>query len=315
MYDRCMASHIITPTTNTGFVELDQYAIPDSYYDRLDTGNPVVNQIFGESDGLMRGSTATLIANAGVGKTIFAMSIASMLSAKDYNVGVISGEESLARLAYRSRKLNIKGLRASNSTNITNVRESMKELDFLVIDSFQYLSSDQKLSPRNEVKYLADTLVKEAQQLNCTTLIICQMTSGGKIRGGTILPHAVDTTIEISIDDEDRNARIIRVDKNRCGTTGDHMATLSSNGYTFMGAHEPQKTEKEEKSKSKNTDPVEAIRRGHVLSMDGDVTYGRVMAELQISYQTAYMLLRGLCQDKSLIKIGRGEIATFNRIN
>jgi predicted ATP-dependent serine protease len=309
-----MVSHIITPTTDTGFVDLDQYAIPDSYYDRLDTGNPLVNRIFGEDDGLMRGSTATLIANAGVGKTIFAMSISSMLSTNGYNVGVISGEESLARLAYRSRKLNIKGLRASNSTNITDVRKSMKELDFLVIDSFQYLTTDQKLSPRNEVKYLADTLVKEAQEFNCTTLIICQMTSGGKIRGGTILPHAVDTTIEIGIDEEDRNSRIIRVDKNRCGVTGEHMATISSNGYTFMGAYEAPKSEKEEKTKVK-TDPVEAIRRGHILSMEGDVTYGRVMAELQISYQTAYMLLRGLCKDNSLVKVGRGDVALFNRVS
>jgi hypothetical protein len=81
-----------------------------------------------------------------------------------------------------------------------------------------------------------------------------------------------------------------------------------------MGAYEAPKSDKEEKAKVK-ADPIESTRRAHVLSMDGEVTYGRVMADLQISYQTAYMLLRGLCQDKAMIKVGRGDVATFNRID
>jgi len=60
------------------FTKISEVKIPEIFYNRFKTAIPELNNIFG--DGLLPGSTITLKAKAGVGKSICALSLAEHLT-------------------------------------------------------------------------------------------------------------------------------------------------------------------------------------------------------------------------------------------
>jgi predicted ATP-dependent serine protease len=284
------------------FTRIGDVQIPDHYFNRIKTGIEELDSIFG--NGILPGSTITLIANPGTGKSVFSLILAEKLTQQGYKVGYTSGEEDIRQIAYNAKRLNVKNLQIATITNVEDIVKHMENMDLLVIDSFQCLTTDNDLNSRQKIQHFVNTLVKKAKVYNCALLFIVQMTTSGELKGGTTLPYAVDVNLKIDKDkDLGKDYRIIDVYKNRFGPTAQYKAIMESTGYTFLGIYEPEEKVKESKvSKSQ-------VRKDTIMNMVEPplITVSRVSQELDISIQTANNLLRELASENKLRKYGRGS--------
>lgn len=283
------------------FTRIGDVEIPDHYFNRITTGEEEIDCIFG--NGILPGSTLTLIANPGVGKSVFSLILAEKLTLQGYKVGYTSGEEDIRQIAYNAKRLNVVNLKIATITNVEDIAEHMENMDLLVIDSFQCLTTEDDLNSRQKIQHFVNTLVKKAKVYNCALLFIVQMTTSGELKGGTTLPYAVDVNLRITKDNDlGRDYRVIDVYKNRFGPTAQYKAIMESTGYTFLGLYEPEEQAKEVKvSKSQ-------IRKNAIINMTDPplITVDRVAQELDISNQIANNLLRELITENKLSKYGRG---------
>jgi len=208
--------------------------IPDIFNRRLKTGISKIDALF--DDGILPGSAMTLTAQAGCGKTTFMLQMLQGLSTNGYNVGYFSGEESIYQLAYTAKRVQSEQVQIGNVTDIDEIKTYMNgDLDLIVIDSFQALTSEKKLNSRALEKYAVQELTKHAKETECTVVFIMHLTKGGELKGSTIVPHTVDANVKISrvADAEDDGARCIYFDKNRFGPLNELECALTRTGYDF----------------------------------------------------------------------------------
>lgn len=293
----------------TPFAKVKDVVIPDIFFNRLSTGNDDFDSVFGEG-GILPGSTITLKAPAGAGKTVFSLTLAEQLTLNGYTAAYASGEEDVRQLAYNCRRLSIKETPVGGITDVDELLDVMEELDFMVIDSFQTLTTMKDLNSRARIKYFINHLVKRAKDKECALLFIVQLTSGGQIRGGTELPFAVDVNMEIRKDKDDPSKRIIDNYKNRFGPTLMHHADFGGSGYTFLGEYE--ETEKDEPAKTPKQS-IKDVRKKQILELDEPplITVQRVMETCAVKEQTAKLLLTDLENEMKIIKYGRGINAVW----
>ncbi|NDB87179.1 MAG: hypothetical protein EB127_31530, partial [Alphaproteobacteria bacterium] len=82
---------------NTPFVKIKDVTIPDIYFRRMKCGIEKIDAMFG--DGILPGSSITVTARAGLGKTTLVLQMLEGLNKNGYRVGYCSSEESVAQLA------------------------------------------------------------------------------------------------------------------------------------------------------------------------------------------------------------------------
>jgi KaiC/GvpD/RAD55 family RecA-like ATPase len=278
--------------------------IPESFFNRLKTNEPEIDDMFG--DGILPGSTATIISDPGVGKSILCLTILEKLTLQNYKVGYTSGEEDISQIAYNVRRLGIEQLQTATITDIDEIADAMQHFDVLVIDSFQCLTTKKDLNSRAQVQYFANTIVKKAKEHKCSVFVIVQKTSSGEIKGGTTLPFAVDINIRISKDvDVSEEFRVLEVYKNRFGQTGKYEMEMTQAGYVFKGKY----IEPVESSTKTSKQPVSEMRKQMIIDMIEPplITIERVIDELGVGHQTASNLLRELVYENKLKKFGRGS--------
>ena len=75
----------------TEFTKVKDIVIPDIFYNRMKSGVQDFDKLFG--DGLLPGASCTLTAQAGCGKTTFALQLLEHLDQAGYDVAYASGEE------------------------------------------------------------------------------------------------------------------------------------------------------------------------------------------------------------------------------
>ena len=177
------------------FVSVSDIKIPKTFYSRLKTDIDEIDSIFG--CGILPGSSITLTAKGGAGKTVFCLTLGELLVDKGYKVAYSSGEENSFQLAYNSERLNVKNLKVGTMTDADMLLERMKDYDLLIVDSFQSLTTSRKLNTRAKSQYFIDNLVKKAKDVNCAIIFIVQLNIDGTMKGGTTLSHSVDVNIKM----------------------------------------------------------------------------------------------------------------------
>lgn len=289
------------------FVKVSDVEISDTFYDRIVTGVDNLDMIFG--GGIMRGSTITMIAKPGAGKSTFTLTLAELLTNKGYKIGYASGEEDKMQIAFTCKRLNVVNTKISTITDVDELASKIDGLDLLIVDSFQCITTKHKLTRIKKNEYIINNLVKRAKVANCAILFIVQLTSDGKIKGGTDLPYAVDANMEIvKYSKMPKEFRLISMYKNRFGAALDYGATLNEKGYTFKGELGNEDPDENVGSPTQPDEIVEYI--GNSM-----VTLEQLRKHLDIPKKEVYSKLKELEKTQDLVKHGFGELAVWKKPN
>ena len=292
--------------SSTKFQPVSQVVIPEVYSRRLKSGNEKIDAMFG--DGILPGSSITLTARAGMGKTTFVLQLLENLHNNGHKVGYCSSEESVAQLAMTCKRLQVNSIQVCNESDVDTISKYMDDLDVIVIDSFQGLVKGNKRG-RDLEKYCIEKLVVRAKETECAVILICHNTKAGGIKGSSLIIHAVDVNISINmIKDAEMNARSIRFEKNRFGPANDIECFIEYSGYDFEtevivdgdGDNKPSKSDKKKE------------QRDAILKLES-VTVQEVCKKLSIDSTRAGFLLRELVMECKLVKQGRGVEATYSK--
>jgi len=293
----------------SNFVKVSDITIPEIFNRRMKTNVPALDEIFGE--GILPGSSFTVTAKAGCGKTTFLLQLFEALALNGYSVAYASGEENKYQLAFNCKRLNVCNVNIANETDIDTLCKVTQSYDALVIDSFQALTSKKKLNSRQLEALAITKLVKAAKENECALFFIMHLTKGGILKGGTLIPHTVDVNMEIYLDEDmlDLNAKVISFSKNRFGPCIEYSALLTGTGFQFNGK------KVEEKIPSKAERNQERIKQVLDMTEPPHITKTRVIEELEISPAKAYTLLKEMCDRNLIKKFGRGDEAVYKVVN
>lgn len=221
---------------STGFDQLQNIIIPEAYNNRFSTGIDCIDELFGGS--LMPGSTTIIGASPGVGKTTLLMQLfQSLKTNSDKHCGYISGEESIHQLAFNAKRLNVKNVVVANMNDVDHICDHFPNFDVVAIDSFQCLTTKQVKGKTKTQQYAITKIVNTAQRTGTKVFVICHYTKDGKIKGDATVLHAPDCLVNLYKGDPEKygshSVRIIEVEKNRFGKTGQLALSMESSGYNF----------------------------------------------------------------------------------
>ncbi len=278
--------------------------VPDIFYRRMMTGiNMIDNELLQE--GFLPGSSMTITAQAGCGKTTFMVQLLDGLAKNGYKVGYCSGEENVYQLTFTCKRIKCTSLAIANVSDIDELAAMTKELDFLVIDSFQSLTTRKKMNSMAKEKYAIQSLVKAGQRNECCICFVMHLTKAGKLKGTTLVPHTVDANLNIAPNpDVDDTARSIWFSKNRFGPTNAIDLFMTATGFD-MNSKIITNNEKKFAGKANKKDKIKAelIKEGGFISVED------IVKKYNVSEVYANTALRELTNESKLNKIGRGPKA------
>lgn len=294
----------------TSFKKVSSIKVPDIFNRRLKSGIDKVDSMLG--GGFLPGSSFTLCAPAGCGKTTLMLQTLDSMVKQGYRVAYASGEESIFQLAHTCSRLKVQNVEIANETDVETLVDVMKDYDILIVDSFQALTTKKARGFRAVEKHAVQSLVKGAKDHECVLGLIMHLTKSGELKGSTIVPHTVDMNIKVGPmpDTDDETARLVYIDgKNRFGPLGDFEATLGYNGYDFNAS--VKKAEKEEKTATpkvnrKQQELSELVRHD-------ELSIKKACELLNIAPLRAQHLLRELTMSELYTKTGRGPDSRWHK--
>jgi DNA repair protein RadA/Sms len=191
---------------------------------RAETGHHELDRVLG--GGIVPGSVVLLGGDPGIGKSTLLLQVATYV-AQSQPVLYASGEESVAQVALRARRL---GLSTGQLTVVADSDldaiahlASEHKAALLVIDSIQTVQSAAVPSSAGAVTQLREctaALVRFAKESGTSVFIVGHVTKEGTIAGPRMLEHLVDTVLYFESDAGSRY-RIVRATKNRFGAVNE----------------------------------------------------------------------------------------------
>ncbi|AFB20994.1 DNA repair protein RadA [Rickettsia canadensis] len=204
---------------------------------RIPTPIGEFNRVLG--GGLVLGSAILIGGDPGIGKSTLLLQLAASNFASKVHCLYITGEESLNQIKLRAIRLNLtnyntKILAATNLEDIiTSIEANKNNIDLVVIDSIQTITTKELSSPPgtvSQIRTCANELVNYAKQNNIIILLSCHVTKDGQLAGPKILEHLVDTVLYFE-GEHNNHFRILRSYKNRFGGVGEiGVFEMSSSG-------------------------------------------------------------------------------------
>ena len=192
----------------------------DDVEKRISTRIGEMDRVIG--GGLVQGSVILLGGDPGIGKSTLLLQVMASV-ARNRAALYVTGEESLAQVALRARRLGVSPgrLQLLSETSVEGILEqaTSQKPSIMVVDSIQTVCSENLESAPGAVgqlKECAAQLVRYAKKSGCAVFIVGHVTKTGAIAGPRVLEHMVDTVLYFESDAGSR-FRIIRAVKNRFG--------------------------------------------------------------------------------------------------
>ena len=191
---------------------------------RITSGLKEFDRVLG--GGLVPGSAVLIGGSPGAGKSTLLIQIMCELS-QQYPALYITGEESLAQIAMRAKRLQLplEKLQVMSQTNVEAICATWDELKprLLVIDSIQVMHLDDVESAPGgvaQVRESASLLIQQAKKTGTILLIVGHVTKDGNIAGPRVLEHMIDCFVMLEGENDSRY-RTLRGSKNRFGAVNE----------------------------------------------------------------------------------------------
>jgi len=175
--------------------------------------------------GIVPGSLTLIGGDPGVGKSTLLTQLAADVARETGDVLYVSGEESLAQVGLRARRM---GLDAPNllflaETDVESIVDavSASKARLAIVDSIQSVSVHEVDSLPGSVGQLresAQRFMQLAKSTGTPVFLVGHVTKDGAIAGPKLLEHMVDTVLYLE-GERFLNYRLLRSTKNRFGPT------------------------------------------------------------------------------------------------
>jgi DNA repair protein RadA/Sms len=205
-------------------VNLTAAAPLESAAERLGSGQAELDRVLG--GGIVPGSVVLLGGEPGIGKSTLLLQVAAHVAASR-PVIYASGEESVAQIGLRARRLSVAGealgVVAETECGAILALAAARQAALLVVDSIQTLQSGESPAGAGAVTQLRECtleLVRFAKAGGAAVIIVGHVTKEGSIAGPKLLEHLVDTVLYFESEAGSRY-RIVRATKNRFGAVNE----------------------------------------------------------------------------------------------
>ncbi len=192
--------------------------------ERTPTGHEELDRVLG--GGIVEGAVILIGGDPGIGKSTLLLQAVDSLSAR-MKVLYVTGEESGAQVAMRSRRLGLKGdrVRVLAEIQLERIAAALEaeQPAFCVIDSIQTVYSDQLTSAPGsvaQVRECAAQLTRIAKTSGCAMVLVGHVTKEGALAGPRVLEHIVDAVLYFE-GDTHSSFRLVRAIKNRFGAVNE----------------------------------------------------------------------------------------------
>jgi DNA repair protein RadA/Sms len=192
-------------------------------FDRLSVGMEEFGRVLG--GGIVRGSLVLIGGDPGVGKSTLLAQVCDEVAQRNGPVLYISGEESLAQIGLRARRLGLGApdLLFASDTDLATILETIENAHptMVVVDSIQSIySSDVESSPGSvsQLRECTLRLMQLAKGSGVSIFLIGHVTKEGNLAGPKMLEHMVDTVLYLE-GERYHTYRLLRGTKNRFGPT------------------------------------------------------------------------------------------------
>ena len=199
--------------------------IEASDVDRTPTGHAELDRVLG--GGIVEGGVVLIGGDPGIGKSTLLLQALDSLQRAGKKTLYVTGEESGAQVALRSRRL---GLDASQVRVLAEIQLEKilgalgaQQPDVAVIDSIQTVYSDQLTSAPGsvaQVRECAAHLTRAAKSAGVCIVLVGHVTKEGALAGPRVLEHMVDTVLYFEGDTHSQ-FRLVRAIKNRFGAVNE----------------------------------------------------------------------------------------------
>lgn len=186
--------------------------------------------------GFVRGSALLVGGDPGIGKSTLLTQAAAALADKGHNVIYVSGEEAVAQIRLRAKRLGVaqSGVKLAAETNAEDILATLKQEnrpDLVIIDSIQTLWSsgaDSAPGTVSQVRLSAQAMIRFAKQTGAAVVLVGHVTKDGQIAGPRVVEHMVDAVLYFE-GEGGQHYRILRTVKNRFGAT-DEIGVFEMSG-------------------------------------------------------------------------------------
>ena len=191
---------------------------------RIRSGIAELDRVTG--GGFVRGSALLVGGDPGIGKSTLLMQAAAALARTGNRVVYISGEEAVAQIRLRARRLGAADapVELAAETNIEDILATIsdgKRPDLVILDSIQTLWTDMAESAPGtvtQVRASAQKTIRFAKWTGAAMVLVGHVTKDGQIAGPRVVEHMVDGVLYFE-GESGHHYRILRTVKNRFGPT------------------------------------------------------------------------------------------------
>ena len=192
---------------------------------RTPTGLDELDRVLG--GGIVEGGVVLIGGDPGIGKSTLLLQALDALQRAGLPTLYVTGEESGAQVALRSRRLGLDGSRVQVLAEIQleKILATLQTVQpaIAVIDSIQTVYSDQLTSAPGsvaQVRECAAHLTRAAKATGIAIVLVGHVTKEGALAGPRVLEHMVDTVLYFE-GDTHSSFRLVRAIKNRFGAVNE----------------------------------------------------------------------------------------------